>query len=60
MNKRIALRGKKINKIQHTGFPLSHEEMKIRQQIEDKNKVKVLSITSGIPLNILQIFFPEV
>lgn len=60
MNKKIVLRGKKINSIQHTGYPLSHEEMKIRKKIEDKNKVKVLSITSGIPLNILQIFFPEV
>lgn len=28
MNKRIALRGKKINKIQHAGYPLSYDEMK--------------------------------
>lgn len=60
MNKRIALRGKKINSIQRAGYALSHEEMKRRKKIEDKNKVKVLSITSGIPLNILKIFFPEV
>lgn len=49
MNKRIALRGKKINKIEYIGVPLSHDE----------NKIKVLSNTSGIPLNILKIFFPD-
>lgn len=59
MNKRIALRGKKINKIEYIGVPLSYDEIKRRQKIVDENKIKVLSNTSGIPLNILKIFFPD-
>ena len=59
MNKRISLRGKKINKIEYIGVPLSHDEIKRRQKIVDENKIKVLSNTSGIPLNILKIFFPD-
>lgn len=57
MNTLLALKGKKTNKMEHFGAPLSYDEIKRKQQKIENCQVEALSNISGISLNILNKLF---
>lgn len=57
MNKLLVLKGKKTNKMEHAGAPLSYDEIKRRQQKIEDCQVEAFSNISGMSLNILNKLF---
>lgn len=53
MNQILPLKGKKINKLEHIGSPLSSEEMARREERINEIKMEAIAYSSGVPLDAL-------
>lgn len=51
MNQIFLLKGKKINKIEHVGPPLSSEEIARREERINEIKMEAAAYSSGVPLD---------
>lgn len=55
MNQIFPLKGKKINKIEHIGSPLSSEEMALREKRVNEIKMEAMSYCLGVPIDAVRV-----
>lgn len=60
MNQIFSLKGKKINKIEHIGFPLSSEDMAHSEERINEIKMEAIAYSSGVPLDVLRAVYTNV
>ncbi len=60
MNQIFPLKGKKINKIEHIGSPLSSEELARREERINEIKMEAIAYSSGVPLNAVRAVYSHV
>lgn len=60
MNQILPLKGKKINKLEHIGSPLSSEEMAQREKRINEIKMEAIAYSSGVPLDAVRAVYSHV
>lgn len=60
MNQIFPLKGKKINKIEHIGSPLSSEEMARREERINEIKMEAIAYSSGVPLDAVRAVYSHI
>lgn len=60
MNQIFPLKGKKINKLEHIGSPLSSDEMARREERINEIKMEAIAYSSGVPLDAVRAVYSHV
>lgn len=60
MNKIFPLKGKKINKPEHIGPPLSTDEMARREERINEVKMEAMSYCLGVPLDAVRAVYSHI
>lgn len=60
MNQIFSLKGKKINKIEHIGPPLSSDDMARCEKRINEIKMEAIAYSSDVPLDVVRVVYSHI